>query len=154
MNFKKLRQAPEGPYLSNIITKMVPFAAVDAMAVVWHGHYSHFFEEGREALGRQFQISFNALKEKGFLVPVVHMSQDFYAPLHYEDLFELETRLYKREQPILETFSIIRHEGEKTPLVTAHTVQIFTALSGEPLLTMPPFLSAFYEEQRENFHGE
>lgn len=32
----------------------VRFSEVDSMQIVWHGEYVRYFEDGREAFGREF----------------------------------------------------------------------------------------------------
>jgi acyl-CoA thioester hydrolase len=34
----------------------VRFNETDALGIVWHGYYLHYFEEGREAFGRKHGI--------------------------------------------------------------------------------------------------
>ena len=35
----------------------IRFSETDAMGVVWHGNYLKFFEDGREAFGKEFGLS-------------------------------------------------------------------------------------------------
>ena len=36
----------------------IRFSEVDSLRVVWHGHYIKFFEDGREAFGREHGLTY------------------------------------------------------------------------------------------------
>ena len=40
--------------LVNKTSLRVRFSEVDSMQIVWHGEYVRYFEDGREAFGREF----------------------------------------------------------------------------------------------------
>ena len=40
--------------LKNTVEIPIRFSEVDSLHVVWHGHYVKYFEDGREAFGKDF----------------------------------------------------------------------------------------------------
>ncbi|WP_417704574.1 acyl-CoA thioesterase [Rheinheimera aquimaris] len=52
----------------------VPFFDVDAMQVVWHGHYVKYLEVARCELLRSFHYDYNEMSESGYMWPIVDMS--------------------------------------------------------------------------------
>ncbi|HEX5792891.1 MAG TPA: thioesterase family protein [Rheinheimera sp.] len=52
----------------------VPFFDVDAMQVVWHGHYVKYLEVARCQLLRSFDYDYNEMSDSGYMWPIVDMS--------------------------------------------------------------------------------
>ena len=63
----------EIPKIANVIID-VPFFDVDAMQVVWHGHYVKYLEIARCELLRSFEYDYNEMSESGYMWPIVDMS--------------------------------------------------------------------------------
>ena len=59
--------------IANVIID-VPFFDVDAMQVVWHGHYVKYLEIARCELLRSFEYDYNEMSESGYMWPIVDMS--------------------------------------------------------------------------------
>jgi acyl-CoA thioester hydrolase len=131
---------PECPYLESCTALRVRFSEVDALQVVWHGHYANYFEEARRAFGRQYGVDYPVFLENRVAVPVVQLSVDYFAPARLNDLLEIKTRLLKSEAAKLIFEYEIRREGETSLLVCGRTVQVFTTLIGELILAWPQFM--------------
>lgn len=58
---------------------------------VWHGHYITYFEDGREAFGRQYGISYLDIQKNGYSRPIVKTSTEHFLPLKYGETFRIET---------------------------------------------------------------
>ncbi len=63
--------------LINTIKIRIRFSEVDSLKVVWHGHYLKYFEDGREAFGRQYGIGYMDFFANGIIVPLVHVELNF-----------------------------------------------------------------------------
>ena len=59
----------------------VRFNETDPLGIVWHGYYLHYFEDGREAFGRKFGISYLDIKKHGFAAPIIKTNTDHKLPL-------------------------------------------------------------------------
>ena len=49
----------------------VRFNETDALGIVWHGNYITYFEDGREAFGREHGISYLDVQQHGYTTPIV-----------------------------------------------------------------------------------
>jgi acyl-CoA thioester hydrolase len=61
----------------------VPFYDVDAMGVVWQGHYYKYFELARTELFRKFHCDVEDLRAMGLVLPVIESHCRYLAPLIY-----------------------------------------------------------------------
>lgn len=51
----------------------VPFFDVDAMEIVWHGHYIKYFEVARCEFLRQIDYDYTQMAASGFMFPIVDL---------------------------------------------------------------------------------
>jgi acyl-CoA thioester hydrolase len=68
------------PDLFNTIDVKPAFYDVDPMSVVWHGHYVKYFELARSALMQRFDYDYEAMKQSGYLWPIVDLRVKFVRP--------------------------------------------------------------------------
>ena len=127
----------------------VRFNEVDALGIVWHGHYIRFFEDGREAFGAQHGLAYMDIYAKGFLAPVVSINCDYKKPLEYGDKVIVETIFV--ESPAAK---IIFRYKISTPLkgiiAEGTSVQVFLDKNARQLqLTAPEFFTEWKNRQKE-----
>ena len=134
--------APESltPYLEERTTLRVRFNEVDALQIVWHGHYANYFEEGRRAFGRRYGVDYTEFLAQRVAVPVVQLHVDYFAPARLADTLEIRARLLKSEAAKLVFDYELRREGEERLLAAGRTVQVFTTPAGELMLSWPTFM--------------
>ena len=141
------RWDPPGPEaLCAETTVRVRFQEVDALRVVWHGHYLGYFEDGRQAFGRRFTLTYQDLLALGYVVPLVHVEVDYVAPAKLDDLLRIETRLHPSPKALLQfTYRILRDEDGQL-LARGRSIQTFLTSEAEPqlVLSRPEALEAFY----------
>lgn len=63
----------------------VRFNEVDSMNIVWHGAYSLYFEDAREAFGEKYGLQYLFIFDKGFYAPMVELNFQYKSPLTYRD---------------------------------------------------------------------
>lgn len=115
----------------------VRFNEVDSLGIVWHGHYISYFEEGREAFGKTFGISYLDIKKQGFAVPIVKTSTEHMLPLKYGDVAIIETT-FKNTQAAKIVFEHVIKNNQNQVVCKGETVQVFTSIeTGEMALTNP-----------------
>jgi acyl-CoA thioester hydrolase len=131
---------PLRPYLEETTTISVRFNEVDALRIVWHGHYANYFEEARRAFGRRYSVDYAMFLKHNVAVPVVQLHLDYFAPACLSDVLEISARLFKSEAAKLLFAYEVRRQGEATVLATGSTVQVFTTPAGKLLLTWPSFM--------------
>lgn len=139
---------PSEDYLENTCQVRVRFQEVDSMRVTWHGHYLSYFEDGRNAFGRQFGFTYQDILEAGFVAPLVHVELDYLSPSRFDELLEVRTRMhFVPGARLYFSYSIAGEDGQVK--VTGHTIQVFTDTQGELCFCRPPFFEAFLEEWKE-----
>lgn len=116
----------------------VRFSEVDSLGIVWHGHYITYFEEGREAFGRQHGIAYLDVFGNGFTTPIVKSNCEHKLSLRYGDMARIETTLVDSPAAkMLFLFTIF--DGENNIVCTGETTQVFLDNEGNLMLTNPPF---------------
>lgn len=71
------------PKLSGEVLLEIPFHDVDAMGVVWHGHYIKYLEIARTAMLRKVGIDVPQLEATGFGFFVAECHLKYIRPLSY-----------------------------------------------------------------------
>ena len=133
------RNAPRA-FIEDQTTILVRFNEVDALHIVWHGHYVNYFEEGRRAFGRRLGIDYPAFIERHIAIPVIHVEVNYLAPAKLSDSLVITTRLLKSESARLDFDYEIHRQADRTLLATGSTSQVFTTPTGELILNWPPFM--------------
>lgn len=134
------RRAAPAEYLEATSLVRVRFNEVDALHLVWHGHYANYFEEARRALGRRLGIDYPVFIAQRIAIPVIHLEVNYFAPARLPDTLAVSVRLFKSESARLDMEYEIRREGESSLLATGRTSQVFTTPEGELILNWPPFM--------------
>jgi acyl-CoA thioester hydrolase len=137
------RPAPK-PYLEETCVIPIRFHEVDSMLVVWHGHYAAYIEEARRALGQRYGVDYTVFFSNNTPAPVAQLRLDYLAPARLTDTLQVTARLFKSEAAKLEFEYEIRRQSDQNLLAFAGSLQVFTNLQGELLLTMPPFMVERY----------
>ena len=83
--------------LVNRIEVRVRFSEVDSMAVVWHGNYVKFLEDGREAFGREHGAGYHEIYANGYHTPIVKMELNSLKPAILGDVLVIETSYVNTE---------------------------------------------------------
>ncbi len=117
----------------------VRFSEVDSMGVVWHGNYVRYFEDGREAFGNKYGISYLDFAREGVVIPLVKINCDYKKPLRYGDTATIETRFVNSDAAKLLYSYTIRRNNTEEIVATGSSVQVFLNPDMELLLGFPPF---------------
>jgi acyl-CoA thioester hydrolase len=133
--------------LVNRIEVRVRFSEVDSMAVVWHGNYVKFLEDGREAFGREHGAGYHEIYANGYLTPIVKMELNYLKPAVFGDVLVVETSYVNTEAAKLVFDYKIFRSSDGELLAKARTVQVFTDLEGCMELANPPF---YHEWKKKN----
>lgn len=124
----------------------VRFNEADPLGVVWHGHYIRYFEDGREAFGKRFGISYLDFYNRGLAVPVVSVQCDFKKALRYGDSVVVETTYVNTPAAKLKFEYRIMDSKTNALVATGSSLQVFVDAKTFALqLTMP----AFFEEWKK-----
>ncbi|MES2760992.1 MAG: acyl-CoA thioesterase [Bacteroidota bacterium] len=130
--------------LKTITEVPIRFSEVDSLRVVWHGHYVKYFEDGREAFGKQYNLGYLDVYEYGLAVPLVDLEVKFKRILEYGDSAIIETTFVN--SPAAKLIFEYRIISAKYGYVacTGKSIQVFmTPATKELHITMPPFMETW-----------
>jgi acyl-CoA thioester hydrolase len=118
----------------------VRFSEVDSMQIVWHGEYVRYFEDGREAFGRQYGgLGYMEMYNSGYVVPLVKINLEFKHPLVCGDTAIVETRYISCEAAkIIFEYTIYR-ESDMQVVATGESTQVFLNRDNVLELVNPEF---------------
>jgi acyl-CoA thioester hydrolase len=136
--FERIEEGP-GPVVVEI-RRQVRFSEVDALAIVWHGRYPSYFEEGSEELGRLCGLSYKDFHEAGLHAPIVKLHIDYFKPLRLAEEFTIRAALIWDAASRLNTeYHLVKDDGSIA--TSGYTIQVFTyASSGEVCMVSPELL--------------
>lgn len=146
---KYFTPAPSDPAPLVVTThRTVRFEEVDMMKIMWHGHYPSYFEDARQAVGKQYGLSYQDFYNEKVAAPIRQLNIEYIQPLFFGETYTLEGRLhYSEAAKILYDFCIYTPDGNLC--TTGSTVQmLICATSQELFLTPPPFIQQFLEKWR------
>ena len=109
--------------LSESLIITVRFSETDPLGIVWHGNYIKYFEDGREAFGRKYGISYLDLERYGERLRI----ETHYIPSNVAKLI----------------FQYFIYNEANELVCKGETVQVFTSLKDNSLSLYKP---TFYEE--------
>jgi acyl-CoA thioester hydrolase len=134
--------------LNNSTIVPVRFSEVDSLQIVWHGHYLKFFEDGREAFGRQYGLGYLDVYSYNYATPLVNINVDFKKTVKYGDSVRIETTFINSPAAkIIFKYNIYR-ESDNELVATGSSTQVFINLNHELIITTPPF----FEEWKLRHH--
>ena len=108
-------------------TFAVRFSEVDSMNVVWHGSYPLYFEDAREAFGKQYGLEYMGFFDHGYFAPSVDI-------------------IYRATEAAKIVFDYEIHDAEDDSLIaTGHSVQVFMDLNYQLVWDNPPFYQLWKE---------
>lgn len=116
----------------------VRFSETDSLGIVWHGHYITYFEDGREAFGRQHGLAYLDVFANGFTTPIVKTTLKHKLSLRYGDVARIETTIVDTPAAKM-IFRFTIYNAENEIVCTGETIQVFLDKQGELMLTNPPF---------------
>lgn len=135
--------------LVNKTHQIIKFSEVDSLHVVWHGHYVRYFEDGREAFGKEFDLGYLDVYGSGFAVPLIDLEVKFKKILEYGDTAIIETRLVNSPAAKLIFEYTIYSEKYGYIACTGKSTQVFMNPKTKELhITIPKF----FEEWKKKWN--
>ncbi|SDX03918.1 acyl-CoA thioesterase [Aequorivita viscosa] len=123
----------------------VRFTETDPLGIVWHGNYIQYFEDGREAFGREHGISYLEQKANGYTSPIVRSTCEHKLPLRYGDVATIKTTFIDSPAAkLIFRYRIFDPKGRVACL--GETIQVFLNDEGELSLTQPEFFAKWKQK--------
>lgn len=124
----------------------VRFSEVDSMNVVWHGSYMLYFEDAREAFGRQYQLEYMRMSDEGYYAPLIDMEFHYRRPILYGMRPRIDI-IYRYTEAAKIVFDYEIHNSETDELMaTGHSVQVFMDKDYQLVWANPDFYVAWKEK--------
>lgn len=141
MSMKRNRKiGTQKPALVNTTLTTVRFSEVDSMQVVWHGQYVRYFEDGREAFGREYPgLGYLDFYANGYTAPIVDMQLQYLTPLTINDVAVIETRFIDTEAAKICFEYLIRRQSDGALVARGSTMQVFLDKDGNMMFNNPTF---------------
>jgi acyl-CoA thioester hydrolase len=117
----------------------VRFNEVDEWGMAWYGHYMAWFEVGRMALLRQFDLLPKQMVDLGYVAPVIRLKCEFKQPATSGDQIiirvsvvkpEIAALTFKFEILLKESLTLLAH-GQTTQVLLTTKKKMVYRLSGE-----------------------
>lgn len=125
----------------------IRFSEVDSMNVVWHGSYSLYFEDAREAFGKKFGLEYMGFFEHGYYAPLVDLSFHYKKPIKYGMTPRIDI-IYRPTAAAKIVFDCEIYDTEDNSLIaTGSSVQVFMDLNYQLVWDNP----SFYQEWKERW---
>lgn len=128
--------------LSENLIITVRFSETDPLGIVWHGNYIKYFEDGREAFGRKYGISYLDVEREGYATPIVKSVCEHKKMVRYGERLRIDTHYIPTNVAKLIFQYFIYNEANEL-VCTGETVQVFTSLKDNSLSLYKP---KFFEE--------
>jgi acyl-CoA thioester hydrolase len=119
---------------------VVPFHDVDSIGVAWHGHYAKYFELARCALLDSFGYGYQAMRESGYVWPIIDLHVRYIKPLRFEQRITVVATLREWENRLLIDY-LVSDAASGQRLTKGTTSQVAVHMNtGEMCLVSPPIL--------------
>ena len=115
----------------NHSTKLrVRYSETDRMGFVYYGNYAQYIEVGRVEALRMVGISYKAIEDEGYLLPVRDFNIRYFKAAVYDDEITIHTSINKMPDNRISFDYEVKREEEL--LVTASTTLFFMNKDGRP----------------------
>lgn len=127
----------------------VPFFDVDAMHIMWHGHYVKYLEMARCAFLEEINYTYDVMKHYGYGWPIVQLNLKYVKPALFRQKIRVNLALVEYESCIRIEYTIVDlSSGEK--LTQASTTQVAVEIkSAEMQLQTPQSWRSAVENYRD-----
>jgi len=124
----------------------IRFSETDAMGVVWHGNYLKYFEDGREAFGKEHGLEYLTIFDNGYFTPIVKSEIEHKSPVYYGQIIKVITHyIPAKSAKLLFEYEVVNlTTGEIS--ATGKTMQVFLNKETRTLELITP---DFYRNWKE-----
>jgi acyl-CoA thioester hydrolase len=127
--------------LCETIRVQVRFCEVDPVRIVWHGHYIRYMEDAREAFGRKYGLGYMFIHDHGYVAPIVDMQLHYKQTAGIDDVLLVEITYRPAKGGKLIFDYVIYRESDRSLILKATTIQLFTTVEGVFEPSSPDFFS-------------
>ncbi len=114
----------------------VQFNEVDAMGIVWHGHYIKYFETARTALLHKIGYDYFEMKKSGYAWPVIEARCKYIKPLTYDTTVTIQAKLTEYENRLKITYMGFDALGNR--VCKGYTIQVAVEMPSQEMCFESP----------------
>ena len=118
----------------------IRFSEVDSMNIVWHGSYSLYFEDAREAFGKKYNLEYLYMFDQGYFAPLVELHFEYKKPLKYKDRAKIVISYRDTESAkLIFDYKIFLLPSNEL-IASGHSVQVFLDTNYNLMWSHPEFI--------------
>lgn len=118
----------------------VPFHDVDALEIVWHGHYVRYLEIARCAALQRIDYDYTQMRDSGYIWPIIDIHVRYPKPARFGQRILVRAKLVEWENRLRFKYEIVDAESGQR-LTSAETVQVAVDIATrEMCFVSPPIL--------------
>lgn len=125
----------------------IRFSEVDSMQFAWHGSYTSYFEDAREAFGQKYGLGYLTIFNNGFYAPLVDLSFKYKKPMRYGMHPRIEITYVPTETAKIIFDYAIYDNTDDSLIATGRSVQVFLDHDYQLVWYTPDF----YEEWKKQW---
>jgi acyl-CoA thioester hydrolase len=134
--------------LTSRVEIKIKFNEVDALGIVWHGHYVRFFEDGREAFGETHGLAYMDIYKQGYIAPVVNLQCNYKKTLEYRQTAIVETTFVNSAAAKIIFNYRILSPGTNEIIAEGSSVQVFLDAQNKQLQLIAPQFFLDWKKQQ------
>jgi acyl-CoA thioester hydrolase len=118
----------------------IPFHDVDALEIVWHGHYVRYLELARCKALKLIDYDYRQMRESGYSWPVIELKVRYPRPALFDQRVLVRAQLTEWENRLRFTYEVV-DAHTKQRLTVAETTQVAVHLATQEMcFESPPIL--------------
>lgn len=130
-------EAATTPLPSAEIEIKIPFHDVDVMEVVWHGHYSKYFEVARCHLLDLIDYNYPQMRASGYAWPVIDLRVRYIQSARFGQDITVSAKITEWEHRLRIDYAITdSHSGSR--IAKGHTCQVAVDMSKNDMCLVSP----------------
>lgn len=132
----------------------VNFFDTDAMAVVHHANYIRWFEIGRVAYLRHYDLTLDDMMDDGYVFPITKIDAKYLSPGRFDDVLIIETKATALTKAKMAFAYRILRKSTGEVLVTGHSQNVFTHRDTGKITRLPDKYYKVFQKAMEEESGE
>jgi len=137
--FPRIPGAPE-PIVADVRRRIL-FGEVDAMGVLWHGHYAALFEQASTELRRRCGLGYEDFRDAGLHAPLVQFHVDYHESVFLDDAVTIRAAMIWTDAARLNAEYEVRNDAGAL-CASGFSVQLFVERdAGQVCYVCPPMLA-------------
>jgi len=128
----------------------VNFFDTDAMAVVHHANYIRWFEIGRVAYLRHYDLTLDDMMDDGYVFPITKIDAKYLSPGRFDDVLIIETKATALTKAKMAFAYRILRKSTGEVLVTGHSQNVFTHRDTGKITRLPDKYFEIFQRAMED----